>query len=276
MTAYTGECRVINWLPGVYHIETLGCVYVTLLVGNERALLVDTALGICDLRGLVSRLCSLPLTVVNSHGHSDHVGGNYQFEEAYLHPADEAVAQVAMLREIKERVLAIHAPVNVDTARYLAYDLTNIRRLADGAVFDLGGLHVRTVPLPSHTPGSVGFLATERGLLLTADSIAPFSSLLFPEASSRAQHIALLRKTKKLPFGYMLTSHSERLIPKSELQLYLRCAERYDVSRTVRYHDPYFPHYVGRLFQYADEAAPDNVAFLVCPPADRTMEGEHS
>ena len=54
-----------------------------LLVGKKRALLWDTGMGFAPLRPLVEQLTSLPLTVINSHIHMDHVASNHEFDVVY-------------------------------------------------------------------------------------------------------------------------------------------------------------------------------------------------
>ena len=61
----------------IYHIYEPGGVYTTLIIGNEKALLIDTGYGYGNLREAVARLTDLPLIVANTHGHFDHVGGKY-------------------------------------------------------------------------------------------------------------------------------------------------------------------------------------------------------
>ena len=59
-----------------------------LVTGKERGLIIDTMNGYENVKELAETLTDLPLTVVNTHGHPDHIFGNIYFEEAYLHPAD--------------------------------------------------------------------------------------------------------------------------------------------------------------------------------------------
>ena len=51
-----------------------------LLIGSEQALLVDTLQGIGDLKAVVNQLTDLPVIVINTHSHFDHISCNYQFE----------------------------------------------------------------------------------------------------------------------------------------------------------------------------------------------------
>src|SRR6516165_4128645 len=54
-----------------------------LIVGDTKALLFDTGLGIGDLRRVTSAVTQLPIVVLNSHTHNDHVGDNWQFDTVY-------------------------------------------------------------------------------------------------------------------------------------------------------------------------------------------------
>ena len=54
-----------------------------LIVGEKQALLFDTGMGISDIRKVTAELTHLPIIVLNSHTHNDHVGGNWQFDTIY-------------------------------------------------------------------------------------------------------------------------------------------------------------------------------------------------
>jgi hypothetical protein len=78
--------EVYKTAPGVFAIyephqaeETIGY----LILGNKRALLFDTGMGISDIKNVTAELTHLPIIVSNSHTHDDHVGGNWQFDTVY-------------------------------------------------------------------------------------------------------------------------------------------------------------------------------------------------
>ena len=70
--------------PGVFAIyepHQAEEVISYLIVGEKRALLFDTGMGISDIKRVTSELTRLPIVVLNSHTHDDHVGGNWEFGE---------------------------------------------------------------------------------------------------------------------------------------------------------------------------------------------------
>src|SRR5262252_4950755 len=78
--------EVYKAAPGTYAIyephqseETISY----LIVGDQKALLFDTGMGIGNLRQTTDELTSLPIVVLNSHTHNDHVGDNWQFATIY-------------------------------------------------------------------------------------------------------------------------------------------------------------------------------------------------
>ncbi len=73
----------------VHRIIGPGQVYAYLIIGSEKALLLDTMCGIGDLKHFVEEFTDLPLYVANTHSHHDHCGGNFQFEKVFIHPADK-------------------------------------------------------------------------------------------------------------------------------------------------------------------------------------------
>jgi len=77
--------RVAPLEPGVWLVGEPGHVNSWLIRGSERALLLDTGLGLADISAAVATVCPEQPRVVNSHVHFDHVGGNGLFAETAMH-----------------------------------------------------------------------------------------------------------------------------------------------------------------------------------------------
>jgi glyoxylase-like metal-dependent hydrolase (beta-lactamase superfamily II) len=59
-----------------------------LILGSECAVLLDTGMGIANLQAEVERLADLPVIVVASHGHYDHIGDNHRYTEVWAFDSD--------------------------------------------------------------------------------------------------------------------------------------------------------------------------------------------
>lgn len=64
-----------------YMISDFGIANCYLLIGEERALLIDCGLGIGDIKGAVEKITDKPILVVATHGHVDHAGGDGQLKK---------------------------------------------------------------------------------------------------------------------------------------------------------------------------------------------------
>jgi len=201
-----------------------------LLTGSERALLFDTAYGIGDLPGAVRSVTRLPLTVLLSHGHADHALGAWQFENVLLHPADLAVFREYTGREWRRKAIdALRKngilPEGYDEEAYLARNIPEPSPLDEGAVFDLGGLTARIVPMPGHTWGSVGLLVEEHRVLICGDAANRAVFLFLPESSGVRQYAEMLKTVSRLPFDTHLVSHAEGFYDRAMFDSYIKAAD---------------------------------------------------
>ena len=159
----------------VWRIDDHGGDNIYLIVGDEKALLIDTGLGVADLAACVSDITNLPLLVVNTHGHPDHAGGNFQFPEIYAHPADfKLVEQFSskndhdgMVRSMIENNPGFEAIFLKDIDDY---KMPEIKPVTAGYVFDLGNRKIEVIETPGHTKGSIVLLDAENKLLFTGDN----------------------------------------------------------------------------------------------------------
>ena len=146
--------------PGIWLMDEGHAATGYLMVGNERACVIDTMNGYNDLYQAVRKITDKPLTVVNTHGHPDHIFGNMYFQEAYLHPADGELA-----RSFTEN------PEFLAFSRERGHTMPPFRDILPGDVIDLGGRTLEVFGLPGHTPGGILLLLREDRVLFTGDSV---------------------------------------------------------------------------------------------------------
>jgi len=171
----TGEWFKIRHVSsGTLAIDDHGSDVMYLITGDKKCLHIDTGWGIGDLPKLISSFSSLPLTVMNTHGHPDHTYGNSVFNQVHIHEADKYFIDKPSSAESKkwivENVLPKPLPKNFTPDTWAA-KVPSIQTIKDGHVFDLGNRHLQTVCVPGHTPGSVCLLDRENRLLFTGDTI---------------------------------------------------------------------------------------------------------
>ena len=146
---------------GIYKFYEQRNASIYLVTGKDKACLIDTAYGLTDLNELVRHYTDLPVTVVNTHGHIDHVLGDHWFDNAYLNAADRA-----MYNEIVfEFSMLINEPwvqdfygdfvKNIDAEEVYFPAPENI---SEGDVIDLGGKKLEVHEMPGHTKGSIVLL----------------------------------------------------------------------------------------------------------------------
>ncbi len=149
-------------------IRCPGRVFAYLVLGDERAMLIDTGLGCGDLSAYVRTLTDLPVTVFLTHGHLDHAGGLVGFSDVWLHPADRAMLENDSLDARYDYTASSLAPgETVDRSEFLPGYTGPTHDLLPGKVFPLGGTSVEAVALPGHTDGMLAaYILPDRALLL--------------------------------------------------------------------------------------------------------------
>ncbi|MDR3172701.1 MAG: MBL fold metallo-hydrolase [Treponema sp.] len=206
--------------PGTTVIGGLGNELCYLLEGKEGALLIDALAGAGNLRAFCRELTDLPVTLVNTHGHLDHAGGNFDFGECFIHPED-----IPLVYEIKtEGRMGFVTNMMKTTGRNVFLsegDFTGLRPIktlpvTDGHVFELGGRRIEVIAVPGHTRGTVVLLDRGSGLLFSGDACNVNTLLFLPHSTSVEEYReSLIRfKTFQPYFDVMRGGHGLSEVPK--------------------------------------------------------------
>lgn len=224
----------------IFHIYEPGGVYTSLIIGNEKALLIDTGYGFADLAAFVRTLTDKPLTVVLTHGHLDHAGGTYLFPEVYMNLADVptylwymATQKTLTIEKFKRDRAAAGRPMpwpaDFDERAYLDKHTRHFEPLGDGQIFDLGGRKEKIIFFPGHTKGSVMILDDLTNLLFSGDNISSSLWILFDHSASLTTYASKLMDLRKQTFAGIVYAHDRIIYPVSIMD---------DLLRTIGCIDP--------------------------------------
>ena len=173
--------ETLELYPGEYCIRDYNLDNYYLVVGEDRACLIDTGSGIGDPRVEVRELTEKEPFVLLTHGHLDHANNAWHFDEVYMNPTD----QTWLDKHFGKPEYVIWYIDSRGPVRYPDGDLEALRAmvpetmpatldyqpLQEGDTFDLGGKVLETIEIPGHTPGSVGFLCSDSGYLYAGDAL---------------------------------------------------------------------------------------------------------
>ena len=177
--------------------------FLYLLIGTEKALLVDTG-AVADPQLMpVARTVmalvrteagvELPLVVVHSHGHRDHIAGDQQF--ASLDSVTLVAAEVDSIR------------------RFFALDKSS----SGTARLDLGARVVHVIPAPGHQRAHLVFYDERTALLLTGDFLLPGRLLVEDRDAYLRSALRVADFVKDRPVSHILGAHIELRSDRGEL-----------------------------------------------------------
>lgn len=227
-------------------LDTGGFVWLWLIIGPEKAMLIDTSFGVGDLKGLVNEITGgMPLIVANTHCGPDHSYGNCQFDICYCHQlqcCDMQFKQDVGIRDYLTDETGKPIWVDFDTNDFVPFKKYQVVGVPDGYIFDLGqGYEIELVNIPGHQPGHAGYLDRQGRFLIGGDAFPTGGLTGGRDASTDERHAkdrfqwswlsahdsmrkcttlrdALLRLAKRLPefdriyCGHGIQGHSSKLI----------------------------------------------------------------
>ncbi len=196
--------NVTEITAGIYHIHE-AAVHFDLIVGEKKALLWDTGYGIFDILAQVNALTDKEIIVCNSHGHIDHVGGNYAFEKVLI-PL-KAVPDAVVLSSHALRSIGVKRILDQGEVPFHDYSGVIYEDLNDTMSFDLGNRTARFISIPGHTEHDLALFIEEDRLLFTADAVNYSMWLYFSNGMKQSTVVNSLSKLINLNPVAIIASH---------------------------------------------------------------------
>jgi len=237
-----------------------------LIVGQKRALLFDTGMGISDIKRVTAELTTLPIMVLNSHTHDDHVGGNWEFDTIYAVDTEftrtnSRGSRADAQAEISDDQVCGALPKAFDAPAYATRPWKIAALTHDGDRFDLGGRTLEVIATPGHTPDAITLIDRANGLLFTGDTYYPAPIWLFrPETDLEAYAASIRRLAGLAPqIKLVLGAHNIPVAPPAVLP---RLVAAFDKVRAGKV--PSEPDSPGKALYKVDD-----ISFLMRAPGGR-------
>ncbi|BBF44929.1 hypothetical protein lbkm_3669 [Lachnospiraceae bacterium KM106-2] len=199
------------------HWEETHCY---LLLGESKALLIDTGLGVAKLSEVTKRLTSLPIEVVLTHAHWDHMGslGEYKYIAVHYMEAGWLTTKFPLPRDaVLNNLLKepCHVPENFSKEDYKLYQGKVDCLLSDRDQLDLGGRKLEVLHTPGHSPGHICLYEREKGYLYAGDLLYLGKLDLYYPTTDPDLYMESIEKIRKLSVTRILPGHHRMDVPNS-------------------------------------------------------------
>lgn len=237
-----------------WFISEAGLANIFLIVGKKKALLIDTGWGIGNLKYVVRRITDLPLMVVNSHAHPDHIYGNIHFERNYIYISDRNIEKKYKRNRNKiDLLLLILKMKSLKTFLNINKYQKNRKSiyLMKNTIISLGDIDIEILHFPGHTQGSIILLDRTNRVLYSGDSICKEIWLCLPESLSVDIYRESLKmiKSKIELFDVVYSGHDEALLNKEIIDKHIKLCNLI-INNSLR-GEPYITLFTrGEKFSY--------------------------
>ncbi|MCR5447933.1 MAG: MBL fold metallo-hydrolase [Solobacterium sp.] len=192
------------------HWEQAHCY---LLIGETQAALIDTGMGVSDIRKVTDQLTQLPVRVLTTHVHWDHIGGHGLYSDLSVHELEQEWLESSFpLPEAAVRqnltCMSCRFPEGFDPAAYHVFQGKASHLLHDGDSIDLGNRKIIVIHTPGHSPGHCCFWEADRQYLYTGDLIYSGCLYAYYPSTDPYQFWQSIRKAGELPVRRILPGHN--------------------------------------------------------------------
>ena len=151
-------------------------VHSFLLLGEEKAALIDTGLGIDHIKRITDQITELPIIVLTTHVHADHIGSHGEFNTIYVHEDDadwlmNGIKGLSLdhIRKDMARDITLPLPKSFNPFTYHPFQGIPDHVLVDGDTILLGKRDLIIYHTPGHSPGHISIFDQSTGYLFTGD-----------------------------------------------------------------------------------------------------------
>lgn len=170
-----------------------------LVLGNTHALLIDTGMGYESISSVIRQITRLPIRVLLTHTHWDHIGGVSEFRDVSVFDEKTEIYRLSQgfnsteISELQD-VELFQKPFAPKT--YIAKGVV-AKVYSDTEIIECSPWRFEVLHTPGHSPGSVCFFESSQGWLFTGDTLYPGPLYAFENESSIPSYTSSIRYITK-------------------------------------------------------------------------------
>jgi len=199
------------------HWEQTHCY---LLIGDQRAVLIDTGLGVENIKKVVASLTDKEIQVITTHVHWDHIGGHKYFDHICVYEKEEKWLDGGFpipLNIVKSNLLKepCDYPKAFEVDNYRIFQGKPTEVCYDNDIIDLGGRRLQILHTPGHSPGHICLYEEGKGYLFTGDLIYKGTLDAFYPSTSPLEFMDSVIKIEKMAVSKILPAHYSLDVPST-------------------------------------------------------------
>ncbi len=239
--------RIHEWLYALLEDGQYDEALMYLVIGEDRAAVIDGGTGIGRLDKLVAELTDKPVLLVLTHTHNDHIGGCEDFDEIAAfddvmsrESVAEGLGRDKMGEMLEPGAVIKPLPEGFDPENFYAPPYIVTRWLRDGDVIDLGGRRLEVIHTPGHSSNHICLLDREARCLFTGDIYYTGGVTSYLPGGSHDDFVESCRRLVDLmpEYDWLMPAHNEPLVENAQMR------EMYEVARGIK--DDVFTEYTSR------------------------------
>lgn len=193
------------------HWEETHCY---LLIGEKFAILIDTGLGVADIKKVVEQITTLPILVITTHIHWDHIGGHKYFADfaVHEHEVEWISKKFPIPLQVVKRNLTLEScefPIGFNIDDYNVFQGIPTLIMKDGDIIDLGNRELKVIHTPGHSPGHCCFYEEEKGYLYSGDLIYKGCLDAFYPTTNPVEFMKSMNKIRSFNVRKILPAHHQ-------------------------------------------------------------------